>query len=72
VAVNSSDLFRWFFSVVRAKLYSSHRFGVADGNFDKSMLGLIWIKNSKGWRRAAAEITDRLRVEDEKEIRQIR
>ena len=73
VTVNSNDLAEWFFSLVRAKLFSTHKFGVFDEKFEKSMLGWIWVKNSKGgWRRTAAEITDRLRVEDEKEIRQIR
>ena len=36
------------------------------------MFGLIWIKSSKGWSRSAAEITDRLRVEGEKEIKYLR
>lgn len=73
MTVNASDMTSLFDGLIRTRLFSSNQLGIPFRKFEGKLLGKVWIKNgSKGWSRRAIEITDRLRIEGEKELRQLK
>jgi hypothetical protein len=71
--VNGGELGQWFTSCVRAKLYSINRLGIPECLFDGKMIGKLWVKSFvKGWKKTGTEITDRLRLEGDREIKVIK
>lgn len=72
ITVNGADSAYWFINMIRAKLYTTNRFGVPLRKNEGKLLGKLCVKVYEGWKRKGVEITDRLRIEGEDQIRRIK